>query len=232
MRARIAAAGAFAALVAAPPAFAADAEVRAVDGATGTTNSWSPNAVSVNAGEKVTWRFDGTATAHNVRSASPNWQLDSPFGVAGPPVEYTFTAAGFYDFVCGLHPEMTGRVTVGNPPPPPPPPLSEQPFANDQPAPTVFEVTDARRPRLTRVRAAGLDGATRVRFRLDEAGRVTVRLVRGKRTVRRQGLTLRRAGTGIVTLRDLAAGTYRVEVRARDLARNRSRLKRVQVAVR
>ena len=232
MRGRIALAGALAVLAAAPPALAADAEVRAVDGATATSNSWSPAAVSVNVGEKVTWRFDGTATAHNVRSSSANWQMDSPFAVAGPPVERTFSAAGIYDFVCGLHPEMTGRVTVGNPPPPPPPPLSEQPFANDQPAPTVFEVTDEQRPRLTRVRAAGRDGAARVRFRLDEPGRVTVRLVRGSRTVRRQGLTLRRAGTGAVTLRDLAAGTYRVEVRARDLASNRSRLKRAQVTVR
>ena len=231
MRGR-AALAAFAALAAAPPALAADADVRAVDGATGTTNSWSPKAVSVNVGEKVTWRFDGTATAHNVRSASANWQLDSPFAVAGPPIERTFDAVGIYDFVCGLHPEMTGTVTVGNPPPPPPPPLSEQPYANDQPAPTVFEVTDERRPRLTRVRVAGLDGAVRVRFRLDEPGRATVRLQRGSRTLRRQGLTLRRAGSGTVTLRDVAAGTYRIEVRARDLARNRSRLQRLQVTVR
>ena len=45
----------------------------------------------------------------------------------------------------------------------------------------MFEVTDERRPRLTRVRAAGGDGAARVRFRLDEPGRVTVRLERGSR---------------------------------------------------
>ena len=231
MRRRIAVAGALTALAAAPPALAADAGVRAVDGATGTTNSWVPKAVSVSIGEKVTWRFDGTATAHNVRSDSANWQLDSPFAVAGPPVERTFGAAGVYDFVCGLHPEMTGTVTVGDPPPPPPPPLSEQPFANDQPAPTVFEIADERRPRLTRLRASGLDGAARVRFRLDEPGRVTVRLARGS-AVRRQTLTLRRAGTGTVTLRDLAAGRYRVEVRARDLARNRARVKRARVSVR
>jgi plastocyanin len=231
MRARIAVTGALAALATAPPALAADAEVRAVDGATATTNSWSPAQVSINAGEKVTWRFDGTTTAHNVRSASSNWQIDTPFAVSGPPAEYTFSAVGTYDFVCGLHPEMSGQVKVGDPPPPPPLPLSQQPYANDQPAPSVFEDTDARRPRVTRVRAAGLDGAARVRFRLDEPGRATIRLVRGSRAYTRS-LTVRRAGRRAVTLRGIAAGTYRVQVRARDLGGNRSQLKRARVTVR
>lgn len=230
MRPRIAVAGALAALAAAPPALAADAEVRAVDGPTDTTNAWSPVEVSVNAGEKVTWRFDGTAKAHNVQSASSNWQFSTPFAVAGPPAEYTFAATGVYDFVCGLHPEMAGSVKVGDPPPPPPPPLSEQPFANDQAAPTVFEVTDRRRPRVTRVRTRSLQGAARVRFRLDEPGRVSIRLERGSRGFTRN-VRMRRAGRRTVTLRGLAAGRYRVEVRARDLGGNRSRLKRARVTV-
>jgi plastocyanin len=232
MKARIAVTGVLAALAAAPPALAANADVQAVDGPTATTNSWSPSAVSVNVGDTVTWRFDGTSSAHNVRSTTTNWNIDTPFAVAGPPAGYTFTAVGTYDFVCGLHPEMTGRVTVGSPPPPPPPPLSEQPFANDQPAPSVFEITDERRPRLSRVRAAGRDGAARVRFRLDEPGRVTVRLERGSRKVRSRTVRLRRAGSGAVTLRGLRAGAYRVEVRARDLALNRSRVERLRVTVR
>ena len=231
MRGRIAVAGVFAALAAAPPAVAAPADVRAVDSAVEDQNRWEPADVSVNIGEAVTWRFD-TVGAHNVKSTTPNWTMSTSNLHSGATASFTFTAEGIYRFRCDLHSNMFGSVTVGNPPPPPPPPLSEQEFANDQPAPTVFEVTDEQRPRLTRVRAAGLDGAARVRFRLDEPGRVTVRLKRGSRTVRQQALTLRRAGRGIVTLRDLAAGTYRVEVRARDLARNRARLKRAQVTVR
>ena len=229
MKGRIAVAGLLAALAAAPPALAANAEVRAVDSAIEDQNRWEPANVTVNAGETVTWRFD-TLGAHNVKSTTTNWTMSTSNLHSGATATYTFAAEGTYDFRCDLHSNMSGRVTVGNPPPPPPPPLSEQPFVNDQPAPTVFEVTDERRPRLTRVRVAGLDGAARVRFRLNEPGRVTVRLERGS-TVRRQTMTLRRAGTGIVTLRDLAAGTYRVEMRARDLARNRSRLKRTQVTV-
>jgi plastocyanin len=231
MKARIAAAGTLAALAAASPALAANVDVQAVDGTTPTNNAWSPSDVKANTGDTVTWHFN-TPGSHNLQSTTANWTISTENRSSGsPPATYTFGAEGTYGFRCSLHAEMTGTVTVGNPPPPPPPPLSEQPFANDQPAPTVFEVTDERRPRLTRLRAAGLDGAARVRFRLNEPGRVTVRLQRGS-TVRRAALTLRRAGKGTVTLRDLAAGTYRVQVRARDLARNRSRLQRAQVTVR
>ena len=231
MKARIAAAGALAALVAAPPALAANVDVQAVDGTTPTSNAWAPNDAKANVGDTVTWHFN-TVGSHNLQSSTANWTISTENRSSGdPPAVYTFSAEGTYGFRCSLHAEMTGTVTVGNPPPPPPPPLSEQPFANDQAAPTVFEVTDERRPRLTRVRAAGLDGAARVRFRLDEPGRVTVRLERGSRMIRRRTLTLRRAGARTVTLRGLAAGTYRVEVRARDLARNRSRLQRAQVTV-
>jgi plastocyanin len=233
MRGRAAIAAAVAALAAAPPALAANADVQAVDGPTGSgDNSWSPAAVSVKVGDTVTWHFN-TLAAHNVKSTTANWSIDTPFkSSGGAPETYAFTAEGTYGFVCELHSEMTGTVTVGTPPPPPPPPLSEQPFANDQPAPTVFEVTDERRPRVSRVSAGGREGSARVRFRLDEPGRVTVRLQRGGRTVRSRTVALRRAGSRTLNLRGLSAGLYRVEVRARDLAGNRSRVKRASVRVR
>jgi len=231
MKARIAAAGALVALAAAPPALAANIDVQAVDGTTPTNNAWSPPDPKANVGDTVTWHFN-TVGAHNLQSTTANWTISTENRWSGaPPATYTFTAEGTYGFRCSLHAEMTGAVTVGTPPPPPPPPLSEQPFANDQPAPTVFEVTDERRPRLSGVRAAGRDGAARVRFRLDEPGRVTVRLERGGRKVRSRTVSLRRAGSRAVTLRGLAAGTYRVEVRARDLARNRSRVASERVTV-
>ena len=48
-----------------------------------------------------------------------------------------------------------------------------------------------------------------------------------KRTVR-----LRRAGTRSLRLRGLRAGAYRVDVLARDVALNRSKVKRARVSVR
>jgi plastocyanin len=233
MKGRIAVAATIGALAAAPPALAANADVQATDGPTGINdNSWSPSSVKVNVGDTVTWHFN-TVASHNVRSTSPNWSIETPFRHAGdPPATYTFTAQGTYDFVCGLHSEMTGRVTVGNPPPPPPPPLSEQPFPNDQPAPSVLEITDEQRPELSRVHAGRIAGGVRVRFRLNEPGRVTVRVKRGGKTVRTRTVRVGRAASRSLRLRRLRAGTYRVELLARDLAGNRSRVKRARVTVR
>ena len=126
---------------------------------------------------------------------------------------------------------MRGTVTVGEAPPPPPPPPSEQPFPNDTDAPTVLEVVDEQRPRLSRVRAAGRPHGIRVRFRLSEAGRVTVRVRRGGRLVASRAVRVRR-GAGAVYVGDLRPGRYRLAVRARDLARNASRTKRASATVR
>ncbi len=229
MRGRIAIAGAFVALAAAPPALAANADVRAVDGATDPENRWDPSAVSVQVGDTVTWRFDGTTQAHNVKSTTANWNIDTNFAVAGPPASYTFTAEGVYDFACELHASMTGRVTVGAPPPPPP---SEQPFANDQPTLTVFERPDQIRPRLEAVRAAPVRNGARVRFRLSEPARVTVRIKLAGITIKSARRAVEGGRRSIVVRDRRLDGRYRVEVFARDLAGNRSQTERTSVRVR
>jgi plastocyanin len=215
-------------------ASAADQTVQAVD----ATLAWSPATVTVKAGESVTWTFTGTAQAHNVAASSANWSLTTPIQSSHPPVSYTFTAPGTYAFVCNVHPStMTGTVTVtdasGNPPPPPPPPPpGQQPYPNDQSPPTVVEIADTQRPRLTRVRAARIARGVRVRFHVSEPARVRVRVRHGDRTVRTRTVRLRRAGTRSLRLRGLRAGAYRVDVLARDMALNRSKLKRARVSVR
>ena len=72
----------------------------------------------------------------------------------------------------------------------------------------------------------------RVRFHLSEPGRVTVRVRRGDHVVRARTVRLRRAATRTLRLRGLLAGSYRVEVSARDSAWNRSKVKRARVSVR
>jgi hypothetical protein len=123
-------------------------------------------------------------------------------------------------------------VTVGNAPPPPPPPLSEQPLPNDQTTPVVLELTDEARPRLRSVRVKRIAHGARVRFRLSEPGSVTVRAKRGGQTVKARSLRVRRAGTRTLSLRGLRAGSYRIEVLARDLAGNRSRVAHARLTVR
>jgi plastocyanin len=212
-------------------ASAADQTVQAVD----ATLSWSPANVGVKPGESVTWTFTGTSQAHNVAANSANWTFSTPIQSNHPPVTYTFPALGEYAFICSVHSGMTGTVFVtadGTLPGGPPPPPGEQPFPNDQSPPTAIEISDTKRPRLTGVHASRIARGVRVRFHLSEPGRVTVRVRRGGHVVRAKTVRVRRAATRTLRLRGLPAGSYRVEVSARDSALNRSKVKRARVSVR
>jgi plastocyanin len=224
-------------LALAPAAHAQGPVYQAVDDPAGTNHRWQPGedvTVEVQVGDTVTWRYDGTTLAHNVKSASTNWNVDTATSTSDPsPVTHKFEAEGTYFFVCKFHANtMKGQVKVGNPPPPPPPPLSEQPFPNDQQPPTQLDVSDKKRPRLTRVRAAAVRDGARVRFRLSERARVTVRFKLAGLTVNSVRRTFT-AGRHRLTVRDRRMhGRYRVEVFARDAAGNRSRLSRDRLTIR
>lgn len=239
MRRGVGAALALGVALACPSAALADQTVQAVDGTAtdGSDNRWSPDVVTVKVGETVTWNFGGTALVHNVMAAGTNWSFRNDPAVAGPPISNTFTTPGTYEFFCQLHAApMRGTVKVTDetgapPPPPPPPPLSEQPFANDQATPAVFELRDTQAPTLTRVAASRVKRGARIRFRLSEAGRATLKLTRGGRTVRSASVDARR-GANTIVVRGLRAGSYRVELRAWDLAGNLARAHRARVTVR
>jgi plastocyanin len=225
-------------LVFAPAASAAT--VQAVDGtaADNYDNHWTPRATTIKVGQSVTWSFTGTSALHNVASSGANWSFRSGDpGSGSAPASYTFTAPGTYRFICEVHANtMVGDVFVtdasGNPPPPPPPPpLSEQPFPNDAGSPRTFEVADALAPRLTRLAARSWRGGARLRFRLDEPAVVTVRIRRARLTVKRaRGMYLR--GHRRLTIRHLRPARYRLDIAARDLAGNRSRVRHARVRVR
>jgi plastocyanin len=156
-----------AAVLAFPGTALADATIQATDGVLpdGSDNRWTPPDIAIQVGEIVTWSFAGTKIAH-IASNSPNWSYSVPHAVAGDPGKYTFTAPGYYAYYCELHKSpMRGTITVGDPPPPPPPPLSEQPFVNDFPAPTVLEVRDEVAPKLDRISVKRVRGGARVTVR-------------------------------------------------------------------
>jgi plastocyanin len=214
-----------AAVLLVPGVASGDVTIQALDGTPpdGTDYRWTPNAVTVKVGETVTWSFAGTTIAHNVKSAA-GWDLMTGPAIAGDPGTHVFTTPGTYEFFCQLHAgTMRGTVTVTDeagtpPPPPPPPPLSEQPFVNDVPAPTVLEVRDVLAPTLDKVSVTRVREGARVRFRLSEAGKVAIRLTRGK-SVKTRTVEVHK-GTSSVTVKGLRAGTYRVQVSAKDLAGN------------
>ena len=198
---------------------------------------WEPSVVEVKVGDVVTWSFAGTTSPHNVVSDSSNWSLATPFLVAGPDTPQPFNTPGTYAFVCQLHRQtMTGTIRVTDatgaaPPPLPPPPLSEQPFVNDLPAPATLEVRDTVAPKLDRVRVTRVRKGAKVRVRLSEAGKVAVKLTRGK-SVKRRTVRVRK-GTSSFRVVGLRPGTYRVQVTATDLAGNAAAApKRARVTVR
>lgn len=70
-------------------------------------NKFDPKTIEVAPGETVTWDFKG-ATQHNVTGkgfASGNKKTGS--------YEYKFNSSGTYEYVCTIHPGMTGKVEVG-----------------------------------------------------------------------------------------------------------------------
>lgn len=225
------------ALGVAAPASAADQVVVGRD-----TLDWDRPTVAVQPGESVTWTFPGTVQVHNVAgsgpaASDPNWDaFASPFGAPAPDATYTFQSEGTYNFVCEVHPStMVGTVTVSTAPvvtpAPTPVPPSQQPFPNDDTAALTLEKVevDDDAPRLTRVSARRAGRSARVRFRVSEPSSVVIRFKRGKRTV----LTLQWTGDGTRGLKvRMRGGRYRVEVRATDIAGNRSPIRRARVTMR
>ncbi|MFI5535542.1 cupredoxin family copper-binding protein [Nocardia sp. NPDC051900] len=72
---------------------------------------FSPADVTVAVGDTVTWKFDDKVP-HTVQGIG-----DKAMGINSPIFDkgewsYTFTAPGTYRYLCSLHPEMRGSVTV------------------------------------------------------------------------------------------------------------------------
>ncbi|MGK8553576.1 cupredoxin domain-containing protein [Nocardia gipuzkoensis] len=72
---------------------------------------FSPAEVTVKVGDTVTWKFDDKVP-HSVQGIG-----DKAMGINSPILDkgewsYTFTNPGTYRYLCSLHPEMRGSVTV------------------------------------------------------------------------------------------------------------------------
>ena len=74
--------------------------------------TFSPNPLTINSGEIVTFAF-GTV-AHNVTFDAPNaaTPADIPGNNANISVDRTFTTSGTYRFHCTIHPGMAGSIVV------------------------------------------------------------------------------------------------------------------------
>jgi plastocyanin len=70
-----------------------------------------PGALTVKAGDTVTFKNDDTVT-HHVYSSTKGQEFDLETTRPGQDVRRTFAAAGRVDVRCGLHPGMRLVITV------------------------------------------------------------------------------------------------------------------------
>jgi plastocyanin len=71
--------------------------------------AFNPATTTVSVGGTVTWTNDGQQP-HTVQWS--DGEPESEQLANGDTYERTFDTAGTFDYVCGIHPQMTGSVTV------------------------------------------------------------------------------------------------------------------------
>jgi plastocyanin len=72
--------------------------------------SFAPASVSINVGDSVTWT-NGDSAAHSIQSGDHTF--DSPDKIdEANSFSFTFTAAGTFAYICGIHQYMKGTVVV------------------------------------------------------------------------------------------------------------------------
>ncbi len=78
-------------------------------------NQFTPAAIIVDAGTKVTWR-NTDPVLHNVKKAADAVDFGAAFGTdslaPGGSYSFTFTKVGTFPYECTIHAGMTGKVEV------------------------------------------------------------------------------------------------------------------------
>jgi plastocyanin len=196
--------GALTLLLPATSALGADAAVTVAD------KAFTPPAVTITAGESVTWSW--SESGHNVRVTDGPATFDSGFKNAGGTYVRAFPAAGTYRYLCDAHPDMRGTVTVGGAGAGAgagaPAPAAAAPSAGATPGPA---------PRALRLSAVSVSRLGVVRLRATTAGRLRARLVRGSRVVKGWTLPLAAGANRLpLAVRRVPLGRYRLELHALD----------------
>jgi plastocyanin len=74
-----------------------------------TSSSVSPNPLTINVGDTVTW-VNGDGANHMIMSSDGSF--NSPVLAAGQNFSNTFQTPGTYTYYCMFHPSVTGTITV------------------------------------------------------------------------------------------------------------------------
>ena len=76
---------------------------------------YHPAVVTIQQGDRVEWLNQERRQYHSVklhRDGSNEALIDSGYLFPGDRWGYTFEQAGSYSYLCGPHPEMTGKIEV------------------------------------------------------------------------------------------------------------------------
>lgn len=211
-------------------ALAADQTVGVGNGA------FDPQTVTIDQGEKVTWRWNGPDTAYSVTSAANSPEaFDSdpgrtPAHNVGDTFSHTFVSPGTYNYadkVTGIKGVVIVRDT------------GDTPSGGDATPPKIrsFRATPRQFCRRKSENDA-CDGRvrTKLKFRLNEAGSLALLAVRtdpGHRKITSFSLGRGKVGnnTKSFSAKRLVPGKYRFDLVATDRADNSSRTARTRVTV-
>jgi len=69
--------------------------------------TFSPATLTISKGSTVTW-INNDSAPHQIKSAI----FKSASFSKGQSVSYTFNTAGTFDYICPIHPSMTGQIIV------------------------------------------------------------------------------------------------------------------------
>jgi plastocyanin len=194
---------------------------------TGRDFFWSPDVVTIQVGDTVTWT--NAQGFHNVllgdsRLNQPGFPNDAAWN---PPPSMQFNDPGSYTFICEVHPGMTGEVLVaGGEPTPTPTPTPTPPPAVPPPGGAPPDTTA---PSISNLSVAGLDARVQVRLTVSERATINARFATEDDVV-----TMRQqvqAGTWTLE-RPLAPAGYTYELWAVDGMGNRSSTHSGEVRVR
>jgi plastocyanin len=80
-------------------------------------DSFSPQDITVNVGDSVTWVNSAGAVHSTVSNSNPVDSWNSGGILDGFNYTHVFRSVGTFQYYCDIHPEMTGSVTVQQPVP-------------------------------------------------------------------------------------------------------------------
>jgi len=73
------------------------------------SNAFKPDSLTIKVGDTVTW-INKDSYDHTVKSKTG--EFDSGNLANGATFSFTFNKEGTYDYICGIHTFMTGKITV------------------------------------------------------------------------------------------------------------------------